>query len=87
MAEAPEWTNGMPANLQAAARDAMEWLLLIRRLNDAGRWRFSEPDSRRRLDGCIDALRKQMLGKEPLRPEPDGYLTNGIPAPKGGSES
>lgn len=57
---APEWTNGMPANLNAAARDALEWLLLIRRLNDADRWRFGKPDSRRRLDGLIDALREQL---------------------------
>lgn len=60
MAGAPEWENGMPANLNAAARDAMEWLLLIQGLNDAGRWRFSEPDSRDKLDACIDALRKQL---------------------------
>lgn len=64
MAEAPEWTSGMPANLNAAARDALEWLLLIRRCNDSGRWPFGDPDSRRRLDGCIDALREQLLLKE-----------------------
>lgn len=64
MAEAPEWENGMPANLNAAARDALEWLLLIRRCNDSGRWRFGEPDSRSKLDGCIDALRELLLLKE-----------------------
>lgn len=61
MAEAPEWTNGMPANLNAAARDALEWLLLIRRRNDSGLWPLGYPDSRRRLDCCIDALREQIL--------------------------
>lgn len=63
MPGAPRWTDGMPVNLPAAARDAMEWLLLIRSLHDAGRWPFSEPDSRRKLDGCIDALREHLLGK------------------------
>lgn len=82
---APRWTGGAPVNLQAAALDAMEWLLMIRRRNDSGLWPLGDPDSRRRLDGCIDALREQML--EHLRPEPDGYLTHGIPAPKGGSDA
>lgn len=56
--QAPEWVGGEPANLQAAARDADEWLALIQRLNDAGRWRFSRPDSRPKLDGCRAALSK-----------------------------
>lgn len=56
--QAPEWDGGEPANLQAAARDADEWLALIQRLNDAGRWRFSQPDSRSKLDGCRAALSK-----------------------------
>ena len=56
--QAPEWDGGEPANLQAAARDADEWLALIQRLNDAGRWRFSQPDSRPKLDGCRAALSK-----------------------------
>lgn len=56
--QAPEWDGGKPANLQAAARDADEWLALIQRLNDAGRWRFSQPDSRSKLDGCRAALSK-----------------------------
>jgi len=56
--QAPEWDGGEPANLQAAARDADEWLALIQRLNDAGRWLFSQPDSRPKLDGCRAALIK-----------------------------
>jgi len=56
--QAPEWDGGEPANLQAAARDADEWLALIQRLNDAGRWLFSQPDSRSKLDGCRAALSK-----------------------------
>jgi len=56
--QAPEWDGGEPANLQAAARDADEWLALIQRLNDAGRWLFSQPDSRPKLDGCRAALSK-----------------------------
>ena len=64
MPNAPEWTNGMPANLNAAARDALEWLLMIRRRNDSGLWPLGYPDSRRRLDGCIDALREQILREE-----------------------
>lgn len=56
--QAPEWDGGKPANLQAAARDADEWLALIQRLNDAGRWLFSQPDSRPKLDGCRAALSK-----------------------------
>jgi len=56
--QAPEWDGGEPVNLQAAARDADEWLALIQRLNDAGRWLFSQPDSRSKLDGCRAALSK-----------------------------
>ena len=56
--QAPEWDGGKPANLQAAARDADEWLALIQRLNDAGRLLFSQPDSRSKLDGCRAALSK-----------------------------
>lgn len=55
-ADAPVWVEGRPANLAAAAKDADEWLALIQRLNDAGHWKFSEPDSRARLDGCRAAL-------------------------------
>lgn len=69
LTRAAEWKDGEPINLQAAARDAMEWLLLIQTLNDAGRWRFSDPGSRRKLDGCIDALREQLL---PGATPPDG---------------
>lgn len=62
---APEWIAGEPANLQAAARDADEWLALIQRLNDAGRWRFSQPDSRAKLDGCRVALSKILCAHAP----------------------
>lgn len=47
--------------INAAARDALEWLLMIRRRNDSGLWPLGDPDSRLRLDGCIDALREQLL--------------------------
>jgi DNA-binding transcriptional regulator PaaX len=52
----PAWEGGRPANLVAAAKDADEWLAMIQRLNDAGRWKFSEPDSRSKLDGSRAAL-------------------------------
>jgi hypothetical protein len=58
--EQPQWISGLPANLNAAARDALEWLELIKRLNDAGRWPFSEPDSRAKLDACIDQLKRRI---------------------------
>lgn len=63
--QAPEWDGGKPANLQAAARDADEWLALIQRLNDAGRWLFSQPDSRPKLDGCRAALSKILCAPAP----------------------
>ena len=63
--QAPEWDGGEPANLQAAARDADEWLALIQRLNDAGRLLFSQPDSRPKLDGCRAALSKILCAAHP----------------------
>ena len=57
---APEWRDGVAANLRAAAEDAEMWLELIQRLHAAGRWKFSEPDSVKRLAGCREALRKQL---------------------------
>lgn len=59
-AVAPRWVDGEPADLQAAALDALEWLELIKRLNDAGRWKFSERDSRKKLDRCIALLREHI---------------------------
>jgi hypothetical protein len=59
-AVAPRWVDGAPENLLAAALDALEWLELIKRLNDAGRWPFSQRDSRKKLDRCIAALREHI---------------------------
>lgn len=52
------WLDGEPQNLQAAAADADEWLALIERLHAAGRWQFSESDSRYKLACCRDALQR-----------------------------
>jgi hypothetical protein len=57
-AETPAWADGAPANLHAAALDALEWLLLIERLHLLGRWKFSEPDSLDKLRGCIASLKE-----------------------------
>lgn len=50
------WVDGVPWNMAAAALDADEWLALIERLNDAGRWPLSESDSRAKLAACRRAL-------------------------------
>ena len=77
---APEWIAGEPANLQAAARDADEWLALIQRLNDAGRWRFSQPDSRAKLDGCRVALSKILCADRPQAVPMTEAWANGVQA-------
>jgi hypothetical protein len=54
------WAAGVPVNLAAAAEDADEWLALIERLNEAGRWQFSERDTLSKLQGCRRALRSHL---------------------------
>lgn len=85
--QAPEWDGGEPANLQAAARDADEWLALIQRLNDAGRWRFSQPDSRSKLDGCRAALSKILCAPAqqavPMTDEQVDRIWNALPMGNG----
>lgn len=56
----PKWVDGAPANLEAAAEDADEWLALIERLHALGRWRFSDPQSLPKLRACRGALREHM---------------------------
>ena len=84
---APEWDGGEPANLQAAARDADEWLALIQRLNDAGRWLFSQPDSRPKLDGCRAALSKILCAPAqqavPMTDEQVDRIWNALPMGNG----
>lgn len=49
----PKWVDGQPDNLEAAARDAMEWLAWFSNTTvcrNAG--------TRRRLDACLSALEK-----------------------------
>lgn len=56
-----EWNEyGIPTNLLAAAEDADEWLALIERLNAADKWKFSEPDSLKKLRSCRAELRRFM---------------------------
>lgn len=85
--QAPEWDGGKPANLQAAARDADEWLALIQRLNDAGRWQFSQPDSRAKLDGCRSALSKILCAPAqqavPMTDEQVDRIWNALPMGNG----
>lgn len=56
----PSWTDGIPDNLAAAAADASEWLALIERCVQAGRWRFGKPDSMGRLRACIAQLDRHL---------------------------
>jgi len=54
------WAAGAPVNLAAAAEDADEWLALIERLHEAGRWQFSQRDTLSKLQGCRRALRSHL---------------------------
>ncbi len=55
----PVWNEvGEAETLAAAAEDADEWLALIERLHQMGRWKFSEADSAEKLRGCRAALRR-----------------------------
>jgi hypothetical protein len=56
----PEWVDGIPANLEAAAADALEWRLLVERCVDRGVWSFGLPDSRGKLR-CARMSLQQML--------------------------
>ena len=59
LAPRAEWDDaGEAASLAAAAEDADEWLALIERLHESGRWKFSEADSAEKLRGCRRALRR-----------------------------
>lgn len=49
----PVWTSGQPQNLEAAAFDALEWLLWLKRTNAL----LTRQDIRR-LDGAISCLGK-----------------------------
>lgn len=60
--EVPEWNNGGPINLTAAALDSLEWLLLMRRLlasesSAAGMSEQLRRDAIERLDRCIASLK------------------------------
>jgi hypothetical protein len=56
----PEWQDGEPANLAAAAADAGVWLGLIESCVQSGAWHFGRPDSMAKLQGCRAALRKHL---------------------------
>lgn len=46
------WDDGEPANLLAAAADALEWLRLLELCIDRGVWRPSQKDTRGKLRSC-----------------------------------
>ena len=48
----PKWEDGEPANLEAAASDALEWLRLIERCVSARHWSFTQSDSAHKLMTC-----------------------------------
>lgn len=58
MRQEPIWNNDGPANLEAAASDALEWLKLFRNfLPVHGRER---ENNLKRLEACIAALKEQL---------------------------
>lgn len=63
----PKWEAGVPANLEAAAADAGEWLELIERCVLSRRWNFNLPESLPKLRGCIEQLELHLAeaAKEP----------------------
>lgn len=61
----PSWTDGIPDNLAAAAADASEWLALIERCVQAGRWHFGLPDSLSKLQACMAQLDLHLSDPQP----------------------
>ena len=54
----PAWEAGIPANLEAAAEDAIALLWLVENLNRTGACQFSLPTTLPKLRVCRDSLRK-----------------------------
>ncbi len=64
----PQWKDGDPVNLEAAAHDAMVWLVLVReRFATSGLVRGNKAE----LDGCIAALERLTPPTTP--PEAPGH--------------
>lgn len=66
--EQPQWLEGVPSNLAAAAADAWEWLELLERMIATGRWKFGQPNSQRRLHNCREQLARFLDYKPRLPP-------------------
>jgi len=63
----PAWVDGEPSNLEAAADDALEWLILVERLVDSGEWRleyFAGFDGRGKLRRARLRLQQMLNGPE-----------------------
>lgn len=52
--------DGQPLTMEAATADALEWLLVMERLVDAGHWKFSLPESRDKLRRCREHLERKL---------------------------
>lgn len=53
----PAWRNDEPANLAAAATDALEWLRLLHQL---GPQMPCNAETREKLRRCIEALEREL---------------------------
>lgn len=66
--QAALFINGKPANLPAAALDALEWLQWLHKYADK-HLVFSQPDSQKRLTSAIRGLKKELKPHLPERYE------------------
>lgn len=60
----PTWDDdtGEPMTLAAAAKDADEWLKFVEWMHagGAGPWKFSDPESLKKLQGCRKMLARML---------------------------
>ena len=81
MSEPARYLNGVPANLPAAAWDALAWLERMPRPADA--------ENRTRLESCTAALREQLAphlpAPDPAPVETPGLATTGEAAEESGA--
>ncbi len=61
----PIYRDGLPQNLESAALDALEWLIVFERLMTSGRLSslYAEiPENSKRIKACIQELQKRGIG-------------------------
>ena len=60
----PDWANGEPVNIEAAALDAIVWLELMQKMLDEGKLTLMQHnENRKRLGLATDKLKQMVEGE------------------------